>query len=218
MIITYASHKGGCGKTTGAVNHVAWLLSQEKSVGLIDTDPNKHASKWAERRLENHPGLNPNVATLEAVAVTGDIKRVIQSMHNEYDFVVIDSAGVESNAGAMAIGLADLVMTPFIPSWMDLETATAVDTQIFQLKAKANPNLIACAYLSAVSTNSMTDERLMANQALKNILESTHVLNGYTKSRKAYRDSFSEGKGVVDWNDSKAKAEFQMLMQEVHSL
>lgn len=210
MIITYASHKGGCGKTTGAVNHAAWLQSQGRAVALIDTDPNMHTKQWSIRRAEN------GGEAIETVAATGEIQRLIMSLAKDFEFVVIDSAGVQSNAGTMAIGLADIVMFPFIPSWMDLETAEAVDRQVFQIKAKGNPGLIANAYLSSVSTNSFSDERASAQKALKDIMESVNVLSGATKSRKAYRESFARGLGVVNWTDSKAKAEFQLLMQEVH--
>ena len=35
--------------------------------------------------------------------------------------------------------------------------------------------------------------------------------------RKAYRDVVGEGLGVVEWNNSKAKAEIQALAQELEA-
>lgn len=211
MIITYASHKGGCGKTTGAANHAAYLQSRGAKVAIIDTDPNKHLKEWSERRTASGVG-----APIETVWAVGEIHRIIMSLAADHDAVVIDSAGVQSDAGAIAVGLADVAIYPFIPSWMDIETARAVDLQVFQIRAKANPNLKAFAYLSSVTTNSFSDERLEASEALTSLFDTVTMLRGATKTRKAYRDSFARGLGVVDWTDNKAKAEVQLLMQEIH--
>ncbi len=46
MIITFASFKGGVGKTTSAVHFAAYLNMLAPTV-LIDGDPNRSASAWA---------------------------------------------------------------------------------------------------------------------------------------------------------------------------
>jgi chromosome partitioning protein len=48
MTVTVASFKGGVGKTTTAV-HLAAYLHQKGSTLLVDTDPNRSASRWAAR-------------------------------------------------------------------------------------------------------------------------------------------------------------------------
>ncbi|MGB5710374.1 MAG: ParA family protein [Waterburya sp.] len=48
MIVTIASFKGGVGKTTTAVHLAAYLANQSTTL-LIDGDPNRSATRWAER-------------------------------------------------------------------------------------------------------------------------------------------------------------------------
>lgn len=48
MIITVASFKGGVGKTTTAIHLAAYLQEQAETL-LIDADPNRSATSWANR-------------------------------------------------------------------------------------------------------------------------------------------------------------------------
>ena len=45
MIVTVASFKGGVAKTTTAV-HLAAYLQQQANTLLIDSDPNRSATRW----------------------------------------------------------------------------------------------------------------------------------------------------------------------------
>lgn len=49
MIISFASFKGGVGKTTTAVHLAAFFKSKKNKVLLVDGDPNQSAMAWNER-------------------------------------------------------------------------------------------------------------------------------------------------------------------------
>jgi chromosome partitioning protein len=63
--IVFASPKGGAGKSTSAVVLATELAGQGATVAIIDADPNKPVSRWA-----NRPG-KPTSLTVVA-DVTGD--------------------------------------------------------------------------------------------------------------------------------------------------
>jgi chromosome partitioning protein len=49
IIIVFTGDKGGVGKSTLAVLMTEWLLSQGKTVHLIDADPNQTSKTWVDK-------------------------------------------------------------------------------------------------------------------------------------------------------------------------
>jgi len=107
-IITVATQKGGAGKTMLTRVLSVNLVTQGWKVAVIDADPNKGFSEWAQ--IYTGPSL--------VVHTEPDEKRLANlpaDLAEEYEAVIIDTAGFGSRSMLVAIGAADGVIIPCMP-------------------------------------------------------------------------------------------------------
>lgn len=107
-IITVATQKGGAGKTMLTRVLSVKLVTQGWKVAVIDADPNKGFSEWAQ--IYTGPSL--------VVHTEPDEKRLANlpaDLAEEYEAVIIDTAGFGSRSMLVAIGAADGVIIPCMP-------------------------------------------------------------------------------------------------------
>ena len=115
--IVFASPKGGAGKSTSAVLLACELAGAGQLVTVVDADPNRPVSRWAER-----PGKPATLTVIEDVTedtILGTIKRASEKSA----FVIVDLEGTASMTVAYAISRADLVIIPSQGSHLDAEQA-----------------------------------------------------------------------------------------------
>lgn len=108
-IITVASGKGGCSKTTTVMILSANLASQGYKVAVVDADRNQSFSSWHSQAYEG-PAFDcySEVDHIKVVDLAG-------SLSDTHDVVLVDTAGFESLTAASAIGMADFVLIPCMP-------------------------------------------------------------------------------------------------------
>ena len=112
--ILVASSKGGAGKTTLATNLAAQFALEGKRTVLVDADPQRSSTRWAERRAELETAVLP---------IDGTSKRAWRAwLPEDAERVVIDAP-----AGSMADDLehflehVDAIVVPVLPSALDIE-------------------------------------------------------------------------------------------------
>lgn len=115
-VVSFASSKGGPGKTTAAIVIGAELAMGGNGVVMLDADPNGHLMGWAE--LTQIPGLRVVGHVSEE-----DILDHIRNEAAESDFLIVDLEGTANNALTYATSKSDLVVIPAQPSRMDLHEA-----------------------------------------------------------------------------------------------
>lgn len=105
-IISFASSKGGAGKTTSAIILGTELAASGASVVLIDADPAARLAKWSR--------IVPLSGELEVVQSSGErsILDEIEDASTRAAFVLIDLEGSASRLASFAIGESDLVVVP----------------------------------------------------------------------------------------------------------
>lgn len=114
-IIAVVAEKGGVGKTTLALNLAVAAVQKGHSAAVIDLDPQATASKWTDRRSDEHPWVVPTHAARLAAAID-------QATAQGVDFVVIDTPPHSGTDAAAAARCADLVLVPLEPHLFTLET------------------------------------------------------------------------------------------------
>lgn len=119
MLISLLNQKGGVGKTTLAV-HLAEVFSRlDKSVLLVDADPQGSALDWAAARPEN-----PRFPVIGLPKPT--LHRELPAIAKNHDYVLIDGPPRVNEIARAAIMASDIVIIPVQPSPFDVWAAKEI--------------------------------------------------------------------------------------------
>jgi chromosome partitioning protein len=210
MIITIGSLKGGVSKSTTAVNAAVELTRQGRRVALVDADPNTNTSvTWAGDR-ESH---SPELAPVLGLQRRGNLRNTLLDMDRSYDVVLVDVGGYDSQEMRTAATAADLLVVPMTPSPVDLDPLAPFMT-LLEAFRDFNPGLVARGLMTQVPTQSMS-KRLGDAKAILADYPDLPLFDTVMHRRNAYIDVMPVGRGVVEWTDYKAKAELQLIVQEM---
>ena len=208
MIILIGSQKGGCGKSTTAVNLCSELACNNKDIVLVDADRQCTAANWALDRAQN-----PKLPTVHCVQKYENIRDTLLALDKRYEYVVVDAAGRDSRELRTGMTAAHILIVPFRPSQPDLDTLPRFQEIIIQAR-DLNPKLKVYGLLTMTPTNPQIQEKKEAQDYLSDFPE-FELLQSSLCDRKVYRDAMSEGLGVVEMNNKKAQSEVQALRAEV---
>lgn len=208
MIILIGSQKGGCGKSTTAVNISAVLAGRGHDVVLVDADRQCTAANWVQDR-----DLNPKISKVHCVQKYENIRETLLDLDKRYEYVIVDAAGRDSRELRTGMTAAHILVVPFRPSQPDLDTLPNMQEIIVQAK-DLNPNLKVWGLITMAPTNPAVHEEADSRECLKDYPE-INLLTTIIRDRKVYRDAISDGLGVVEMNNDKAKDEVMSLVEEI---
>jgi chromosome partitioning protein len=130
VVIAVVNLKGGCGKSTIAVNLACELASNGDQVLLVDNDSQGTSSLWLRK------GRLPVSGEFMPLENEEDGERLIRSVAARNEHYVVLDAPAHVGAATQAAGkIADLVLIPVTASGVDL-VATRAAVEIIQ-KARA---------------------------------------------------------------------------------
>lgn len=116
-VISMASPKGGCGKTTTCLVLGTTLAAMGADVTIIDADPNQPIVRWSKERPAESP-----VRVIGGVGER-DIVGVIDKEAAVRQFVLIDLEGTASLMISRALSRSDLAIIPMQASAVDAHQA-----------------------------------------------------------------------------------------------
>ena len=214
MIIVVGNHNGGTSKSTLAVNLATEFQQQGSKVIILETDPSvSTASQWAaDRENTDQPGIT-------TVRTTGRLGNTIDDLAAAYDAVIIDTAGKDSTELRSAAHRADLLLVPTSTTVADLD-ATRIFLSWMDEARDMNPALKILIVISKAPTYWHSNHIETATNALAEIPEEIEfdLADTVIHHRNVYAQALSEGLSVVESDNPKAKAEIQLLAQEIINL
>ncbi len=126
MIITFASSKGGVGKSTSCVALAGAYAKAGQRVHLIDLDGNRTISRWLADEQLRPPNLT--VSAPDPQILTEHLHEAAR--HYAPDMILIDIAGSYEQALTIAIARAHLTIIPASTTEADIFEAARVARHI----------------------------------------------------------------------------------------
>ncbi|TNB63244.1 ParA family protein [Campylobacter helveticus] len=201
MIISVINEKGGSGKTSLAINLACKLNDEGDKVLFLDLDPQRSAEIFV------------NIRKGEKLQKAFDYKRK-PNLLNTYDSIIIDTGGRDSKEMHFALKNADIVLIPTYPSQYDLAVLNNM-IELFIKEAKKEAKcfiIINRAFTNASLKNRILDfKELVKNKTNQNIF----LMDSILYDREAIRKATSEGLGISQTQNNKAKRDFSLFFDEL---
>lgn len=192
--IVFASPKGGVGKSTAAVLLATELASHGGTVTMIDADPNRPLSQWAEL-----PG-KPDRLTVIDSASEETIIDVIEAAALKTTFVIVDLEGTASMMAGYAMSRADLVIIPAQGSHLDATEAVKA-IKLVKSQEKAFQRKIPFAILFTRTSAAIRPRTLQSIEA-EFAQNKVPMFGAQIHEREAYRAIFAFGGTLADLQPS----------------
>ncbi len=196
MVIAVCTEKGGSGKTTISINLAVKLGLIKEDTLLIDSDPQRSIEVFTNIRDRENVEL-----TFNTVAKFGtSLAKEIQSLKTKYDAIIIDTGGRDSEEMRQALAVSDLIIIPTLPSDLDIAVLNKMINLFNQAKA-FNPNAKALITISKASPNPFLNKKIddLRKYIKDKNLEDVKLADTIIYEREAYRNSLSNGKGVLEY-------------------
>lgn len=199
-----ANLKGGCGKSTLAVNLAAGLMARGDTV-LLDADPQGTLVHWVN--YEEIAGM-PHV-----VAIDSDLTETMRQANDTHQFVVVDCPPTLGNGHTEAVlEQVDVVLIPVLPSPPDLWGSVRMEEAVKEAR-QVNPGL------RAYFVRNQVEPRSALSRAMRQALKSRElpVLESALGRRAAYRWASLEGVSVYQFGarGEKAVNDIESVIEEV---
>jgi chromosome partitioning protein len=182
--ITFVTQKGGSGKSTLCISLAVAAQEAGANVCILEMDRQATVSDWAEHRQTE----TPEVAQIDETQL-GDVMRVLQG--SAYDYVFIDTPGVDSPGTLSAIRAADLCVIPCRPTPADLRAFKPTLAAIYRLEKRF------AFVLNQTPPRSYRNRDAADGLAVLGVLPDVNIV-----ARTDHQDAIGLGQGVTEFNSA----------------
>jgi chromosome partitioning protein len=186
--ITFVTQKGGSGKSTLCISLAVAAQEAGQSVCILEMDRQATISDWAEHRKQ----ASPEVAQVDATQLDDIMARLRRS---DFDYVFIDTPGVDSPGSLAAIRAADLCVIPCRPTPADLRAFKPTLAAIYRLEKKFT------FVLNQTPPRSYRVRDATDGLAVLGVLPEVNIV-----MRNDHQDALGLGQGVTEFNPTGAAA------------
>ncbi len=192
--IVFVTQKGGSGKSTLCINLAVAAQQAGRTVCILEMDRQATVSDWAEHRVTEAP----EVAQIDAT----QLDAVMESLQGSaYDYVFIDTPGVDSPGTLSAIRAADLCIIPCRPTPADLRAFKPTLAAIYRLEKRF------AFVLNQTPPRSYRVRDAVDGLAILGVLPDVNIV-----ARNDHQDAIGMGQGVTEFNpDGQAAGEIRRL-------
>lgn len=189
-VISFATSKGGAGKTTSAIV-LATTFSAGASVVLIDADPAGRVMSWSRR------AVMPSRLTVIQSQGERHIQDEIDRARSSSTFVIVDLEGAATRVNAYAMAESDLVIIPMGDEQQDADAAIETLAQVAQegraLRRQIPAAVLFCRTKAAIKSRLA---RTLNQQMRGAVMAFQHELN----DRTAFSSLHNLGGSLADMN------------------
>ncbi len=190
VVIAVLNLKGGCGKSTIAVNLACELAVDSGPVLLLDNDAQGTATHWLSH------GLLPVRGSFMPLENEEDGERLVRAVAASNDRYVVLDAPAHVGAAAQAAGrIADLVVIPVTASGVDLVATEMVVDLIRQARVLRRGGAPKCLIVP-----SKIDRRTDAGRRIdEQVRRFGETVGPAIHQRTAFVDAFGAGQWIGDY-------------------
>jgi chromosome partitioning protein len=180
--ITFVTQKGGSGKSTLCISLAVAAQEAGHAVCILEMDRQATITDWLDHRTAD----GPEVAQIDATQIDLVMERLAES---SYDYVFIDTPGIDSNGTLSAIRAADLCIIPCRPTPADLRAFKPTLAAVYRLEKKF------AFVLNQTPPRSYRIRDAADGLAVLGILPDVNIV-----ARNDHQDAIGVGQGVTEFN------------------
>ena len=204
MILVIGSEKGGCGKSTLAINLSVMSVREGIDTLLVDADIQGSCNEFSQRRDELD--IAPRIQVM--MKHGRNLHRELSDLQHRYQRIIVDTGGRDSPELRSTLLVAHTVLLPVQPTQLDL-WATEKAFQVTATAQDLNPQLHTFVVITRAHPNLLVTT---ARDAMHFLSDFSHVRLCHTVlyERLAWQKSILEGRSVVELRDAKAHTEMKL--------